>query len=37
MLDSYGGEACGCREETDLPGKNSVCVPWFLGITTSLR
>ena len=37
MLGSYGGEACGCREETDLPGKNSVCVLWSLGITASLR
>ena len=35
ILDSYGVEAWGCREETDLPGKNSICVPWSLGITTS--
>ena len=37
MLDSYGAEAWGYREETDLLGKNSVCVPWFLGVTISFR
>ena len=32
-----GGEGWGCREETDLPGKNNVCVLQSLETTTSFR
>ena len=37
MLDSYGCEDWGSREETDLPEKNNVCVLWYLETATLFR
>ena len=37
MLDSYGCEDWGSREETDLPEKNNVSVLWYLETATSFR
>lgn len=37
MLDSYLGSGCRCREEADLPGKNTVFVLWNLGATAAFR